>query len=255
MKKRMICMLLAIVVLVGLLPVTAFAAAATNIEVSNPVYYDSGALKSITTSFGWSGGLPSGRLVLTTKYLRSEGSNGYVYGDFSDQGYYAENFNFQSFNDVLAHDQANGDLGIITYTEQKSISYSNNSMTFSFTENNIPLGIDGTYYVYFWTIWCGEYYPDNLIMAIEVKNGGVSYTVADSSKGRNALSGTSNQVTSSNTYNVTVTAAENMTKTDDSGAVIQSNLNSAMTPVVFTANDGYTFPEDYAVATINGIMV
>lgn len=28
-----------------------------------------------------------------------------------------------------------------------------------------------------------------------------------------------------------------------------------MTPVVFTANDGYYFPEEYAVNTVNGIQV
>lgn len=255
MKKRMICLLLTIVMLVGLLPVTGLAATVTNITVTNPEYYDSGALKSITANFNWGTNPPKGRLVLATKYLRSEGSNGYTYGDFTDRGYYADNFNFTSFDAVLAHDQANRDLGLITYTDEKSISYSNNTMTLSFAEGHIPLSKNGTYYVYFWTYYRGEYYPDNLIMAIEVNNGGVSYTVANSSEGRNALSSTSNQVTSSNTYDVIITAAENMTKTEDSGAAMQSNLNSAMTPVVFTANDGYTFPENYAVNTTNGIMV
>ena len=46
-----------------------------------------------------------------------------------------------------------------------------------------------------------------------------------------------------------------MTKTVESGNPLQQNLNTAMTPVVYKAADGYYFPENYAVTTVNGIMV
>ena len=56
------------------------------------------------------------------------------------------------------------------------------------------------------------------------------------------------------TYIVTVTAGANMTKT--SGDESQSiTSGSAMTSVVYTANDGYYFPTDYSVETVNGITV
>ena len=56
-------------------------------------------------------------------------------------------------------------------------------------------------------------------------------------------------------HSVTVTPGEHMTKTAGSGEASQSNLSGAMADVVYTANDGYYFPTDYSVATVNGISV
>ncbi|MBR5620524.1 MAG: Ig-like domain repeat protein [Clostridia bacterium] len=58
------------------------------------------------------------------------------------------------------------------------------------------------------------------------------------------------------TFSVTVTAGEGMTKTADSGDASQTvEAGSAMTDVVYTANDGYYFPEDYATEPVNGVSV
>ena len=57
------------------------------------------------------------------------------------------------------------------------------------------------------------------------------------------------------TYNVTITAGAGMTKTADSGAATQSSLSGSITPVVYTANEGYYFPTDYSVAAVSGISV
>ena len=57
------------------------------------------------------------------------------------------------------------------------------------------------------------------------------------------------------TYTVTVTAADHMKRETTSGAETQSGLTGAMTNVVYTAEDGYYFPESYSVATVNGITV
>ena len=55
---------------------------------------------------------------------------------------------------------------------------------------------------------------------------------------------------------VTVIPGENMTKSAASGAASQIvMLGSAMTDVVYTADDGYYFPEDYNVASVNGVTV
>ena len=57
------------------------------------------------------------------------------------------------------------------------------------------------------------------------------------------------------TYTVTVTPAEHMTRKTDSGLETQSGLTGAMTDVVYTAEDGYYFPESYSVSSENGIKV
>ncbi len=44
--------------------------------------------------------------------------------------------------------------------------------------------------------------------------------------------------------NVTITPGSNMTKTPDSGEATQTGLGSAMTPVVYTADEGYYFPDE-----------
>ena len=57
------------------------------------------------------------------------------------------------------------------------------------------------------------------------------------------------------TYTVTVTAAAHMTRKTTSGLETQSGLTGDMKDVVYTAEDGYYFPESYPVATVNGITV
>ena len=52
--------------------------------------------------------------------------------------------------------------------------------------------------------------------------------------------------------NVTITAGQHMTKTQDSGNASQTVTASAITDVVYTADTGYYFPENY-VSSINGL--
>jgi len=54
---------------------------------------------------------------------------------------------------------------------------------------------------------------------------------------------------------VTVAKGTGMTKTSASGAESQSGLMGAMTDVVYTADEGYYFPTDYSVSSVNGISV
>ncbi|MBO6208594.1 MAG: InlB B-repeat-containing protein, partial [Lachnospiraceae bacterium] len=57
-------------------------------------------------------------------------------------------------------------------------------------------------------------------------------------------------------HSVTITPGSNMTKTTDSGAVTQTGVTGAMTDVVYTADEGYKFPEtSEAYTTTNGITV
>lgn len=239
-----------------LMPSTALAwTAPDNINVSKATYYPSGALKEITASFRWNtvGGV-TGRFVLMTNRLRSAGETGTntTYGDFTDYGYYGDEFD--SFRDVLDYDSANGTFGIVYYDNNDSnIDGGTNTMKMSFAENTLPLSTNKTYYVYLWTNYRGHTYPDTLICTIQVNNGAVKYASATD---RNKYDNSSfSKLESEQAYNVTVTAAEHMTKTADSGTATQNGLKSAMTPVVYTADSGYRFDDSYSVETVNGIMV
>ena len=57
------------------------------------------------------------------------------------------------------------------------------------------------------------------------------------------------------TYSVAVNKGTGMTKTEDSGAASQTDITETMTVVVYTADDGYYFPTDYSVSSVNGISV
>lgn len=57
------------------------------------------------------------------------------------------------------------------------------------------------------------------------------------------------------TYTVTVIPAAHMTRKTNSGEAIQSGLTGVMKDVVYTAEDGYYFPESYSVEALNGITV
>ena len=57
------------------------------------------------------------------------------------------------------------------------------------------------------------------------------------------------------THSVTITAGNHMTKTGTSGDAEQTGLTGAMTDVVYTADEGYYFPEEYSVAEVSGIKV
>lgn len=254
MKKRVLSILLCIVTLFALVPVTAFAwTRPDNITVNNAKYYSSGALKEIKASFDWHTASATGRLVLMSERLRSAGEEGTSgsYGDFTDLGYY--NDSFDSFDEVREFDNTNGTFGIISYTDQGNVVYGTNTMTMTFNNSDISLSNNGIYYVYLWTQYCGKNYPDTLVCAIQVNNGAVKYAVATD---RNSYDDSSfDSVTSNVSYNVRITPADNMTRNTASGTEIQNDLTSAMTPVVYTANSGFYFDEDYSVATVNGIMV
>ena len=105
----------------------------------------------------------------------------------------------------------------------------------------------------------GYYFPDNY--SVSPVNG---ITVTQNSESKITVSGTPTADTEIQliapekkvvTYNVTVTAADHMKRETTSGLATQSGLTGAMTDVVYTAEDGYYFPESYSVSSENGIKV
>jgi len=254
MKKRIFSFLLAVCMVITMLPITAMAAA-ENIEITDAEYYATGALKSVTTQFDWTTGSATSRLVLQTQRLRSAGEEGTnaSYGDFTDFGYYGSAFD--SFDEVLSHDASNGTFGIISYSDETNLvlGEDDHSVTFQFGSTDMPLNENRIYYVYLWTWYSRNYYPDNLFLVIQVKDGVVSYTPAT---GRNTYDESLfEEIVTEETYDVTVVPGANMTRVTTSGDEAQHGLNGSMTPVVYTADVGYEFPETYAVETVGGIMV
>lgn len=186
-----------------------------------------------------------------TNRLRSAGEEGtsISYGDFTNFGHYRNDF--ADFQAVLNHDATNNTFGILSYSDDitPTTNSTNNQLMFNLSENAISLDTDAMYYVYLWTQYGSQCYPDNLFLVINVQDGVVKYTPAT---GRNEYDTNAFvKVVAQEKYDVTVTKADYMTKTESSGAESQVDVGVPMEPVVYTANKGYYFPDTYAVASVS----
>ena len=54
---------------------------------------------------------------------------------------------------------------------------------------------------------------------------------------------------------VAITPGNNMTKTSDSGDETQNDISEAIIDVIYNADEGYYFPEDYSIAEVSGVKV
>ena len=262
MKKKLFTIAIALCMVFTMIPGGIFQAETAwaevgagpyDVKVNGATYYGNGALESIQATFDWAGAIPdAAELVMMRKELQGGKDQGL--GDFSDRGTYAHTFG--NYDEAKAYDDANnGIFGFIKGSGQKDISYQDNTVTFKLNRTDVPLNIDSYYYVYIWTLYGGYYYPDHIVCAISVKDGQVLYAAADG-EGRNTYDSSKlAAIESKQAYNVTVTPGAHMTKTAESGEETQDGLTTGMTPVVYTADDGYHFPEAYTVETVNGIMV
>ena len=120
-------------------------------------------------------------------------------------------------------------------------------------------GLTGAMKEVVYTAEAGYYFPESYSVSSE---NGIKVTRKDDSQITVSGTPTANtviQLTAPTakpaTYTVTVTPAEHMTRKTDSGLETQSGLTGAMTDVVYTAEDGYYFPESYSVSSENGIKV
>ncbi len=253
MKKRILSLVLALVMLASMMSV-AFADVVTGITADQPTYYASGALKSLRINFTWSagdvyGGGDGACLVLMTKELAASSTINPWHGDYTDAG------ELRNLYGNLAEAEADTDLGIIAATALSDVHWdSDYAWTFNFAETDIPLNVNKTYYINIWT-QNGTYhfYPDALGAVIRVQDGQVQFVAADDNTyDPNGF----NFIPITEKFDITVTAGANMTKAASSGELTQTDLDSSMTDVVFTANDGYYFPEDYmSTATYAGVEV
>ena len=120
-------------------------------------------------------------------------------------------------------------------------------------------GLTGTMKDVVYTAENGYYFPEDYSVSSE--NG---ITVTRNNDSEITVSGTPTADTKIQliaptekpaTYTVTVTPADHMTRKTDSGLETQSGLTGVMKDVVYTAENGYYFPESYSVAALNGITV
>ena len=329
MRVRKSVRVLALLLCLSLMTVPVKVSAAYyDVEMPTLENHDNGDLKNVT----FNGSLIRGRsngghIVIMTKRLRSA-VEGTGYGDFTDYGFYRGRF--RDFAAVEEDDNKNSTFGIVAYTELlRPRQY---SISISLQEGLISKSKPGVYYMYLWTQYEGNCYPDQLLARITVKDTGITVdpatsvnscentiyfyiappahmkrdtssgaelqedivkgsaidsviytadegyyfpedytsgapygiTVTRNSENKITVSGTLNQygqlaltepTEKPATYTVTVTAADHMERETNSGEATQSGLTGAMTDVVYTAEEGYYFPENYSVATVNGITV
>lgn len=274
--KRVFSLLLVLTLVLAAFPVTASAQAAENLQVNTPTFYDSGAVKSVTASFVWGSYSPvDAYLILSTKAL--EGGKGRDdsltfggFGDFANEGNIALiRPKLSSYEDAKAYNDTHDNCFEFVYAKSTGVLEYTKSYTVNmqFNENTIPLGKDDTYYLYLWIKDINDkFYPDNLICVFQVKDGALKWTPATVPAGvvdkeeqnyyRNYyVASAFTELTTGNSHSVTVkSAGKNMTRIESSGAETQ-NTNGAITPILYNADAGYYFPENYAVATVNGIMV
>ena len=245
MRVRKSVRVLALLLCLSLMTVPVKVSASApyyEVKMSKPDYYDNGDLEQVTF------GNPylirdrsDGYIVIMTNRLRSvvQGSSYYYekYGDFTDLGFYGSQFN--NLDAVKEKDKDSHTFGIIACTQKLT---QGNTISISVDKGKISTSNPGIYYMYLWTQYSGHCYPDQLLARITVTETNITVDPATS-------------VNACNDYTVTVTATEHMTRKTDSGAEIQSGLTGAMTEVVYTAEDGYYFPESYSVEALNGIVV
>lgn len=180
MKKKLMSVILCLCMLLPMLSMPILAAA-TNISVDSVTYYDNGDVESIKVKFGWNTASANSRMTVMTKRLRSAGEAGTnkTYGDFTNLGHYGKSFS--SWDKVL---EQSGTFGMLYYTDEQQIYDSkSNTMSLYFDKGDIPLNQNQTYYLYLWTYYQRHYYPDNLFMVLQVKDGTFSFAPAT---GRNS---------------------------------------------------------------------
>ena len=210
-----------------------------------PKYYDNKDLKQVTfdnpdlirvRSDG-------GYIVIMTNRLRSvvQGrENLKEYGDFTDCGFYGTDF--YDFDEVKEKDDKEHTFGIIASTSNLTPT---DTISISLKEGVISKSKPGVYYMYLWTQYNGTCYPDQLLARITVTETEIT---VDPATNVNACE---------NTICFYIDPPAHMTRDTSSGTELQEDVvkGSAIVSVIYTADPGYYFPDNYSVSSENGIAV
>ena len=216
-----------------------------DVHMLEPKYYDNKDLKQVTfdnpdlirvRSDG-------GYIVIMTNRLRSvvQGrENLKEYGDFTDCGFYGTDF--YDFDEVKEKDDKEHTFGIIASTSNLTPT---DTISISLKEGVISKSKPGVYYMYLWTQYNGTCYPDQLLARITVTETEIT---VDPATNVNACE---------NTICFYIDPPAHMTRDTSSGAELQEDVvkGSAIVSVIYTADPGYYFPDNYSVSSENGIAV
>ncbi|MBQ7082277.1 MAG: hypothetical protein IJM93_01890 [Oscillospiraceae bacterium] len=202
MKKRILSLVLALVMLASMMSV-AFAYSAENIKVKDAVYDVNGDLTGLTVEFYWNQeaitaddqGLSV--VVMTRKLTEADSTS---YNDYTNEGYFGHKYD----NIAQAVADTTENLGILGYTELKHVEHhSDNAWEVTFT-NPIDMSTAGTYYVVLWNRvqhWYGcpfncnsrtTIFPDAPMAELKVEGENLSYK----SDGSNGFTDVSTSTTS-----------------------------------------------------------
>ena len=248
MRVRKSVRVLALLLCLSLMAVPVKVSALAYFEDVNmlePKYYDNGDLKQVTfdnpdlirdRSDG-------GYIVIMTNRLRSvvQGSEKLKeYGDFTDCGFYGADF--YDFDEVKEKDEKEHTFRIIASTSNLTPI---DTISISLKEGVISKSKPGAYYMYLWTQYNGTCYPDQLLARITVTETKIT---VDPATNVNACE---------NTICFYIDPPAHMTRDTSSGAELQEDVvkGSAIASVIYTADPGYYFPDNYSVSSENGIAV
>lgn len=181
-----------------------------------------------------------GHIVIMTNRLRSV-VEGTAHGDFTDYGFYGRAF--ENFTAVKKNEELHKTFGIVAYTELLLPMQS--SISISLQEGVISKRKPGVYYMYLWTQYNGHCYPDQLLAKITVTDTDITVDPA-----------TSINACNDERY-FYIAPPAHMTRDTNSGAELQEGvvIGSDIVSVIYTANEGYYFPENYTSLAPDGITV
>lgn len=178
MRKKLWAAVLALAVLLGLTTASALADVMENIQVSDiQYYYPSGCLKGFTMTYTVGPGLEAAdvRVSVQTEKFR-EHVSGYQYGDFRDNGWYAQKYHYKTWPDVPA------DCGFIAWNGKTFHRPASGERTtplhITFADEQIDCNAGQKYYLYVWANYKGKTYPDAYVMQFTTGGGSIAVSTA-----------------------------------------------------------------------------
>ena len=242
MRVRKSVRVLALLLCLSLMTVPVKVSAYDYVESPTLEYYDNEDLKNVTFKDGSLIRYNSqgGHIVIMTNRLRSV-VEGTEHGDFTDYGFYGKKF--KNFAAVNENDRLNSTFGIVAHTDLLPTGQS--SISISLPERVIYKSNPGIYYIYLWTQYKGYCYPDQLLARIKVTDTNITVDPA-----------TSINACNDERY-FYIAPPAHMTRDTSSGAELQEGvvIGSDIVSVIYTANEGYYFPENYTSLAPDGITV
>lgn len=240
--------------------VEAKAAIVESVAVSEVQKYDSGFLKSFkldyhvgSTSFGASSGAADSRVAVQTQQFTDD--------DFTEFGDYARSHNYTDWPDSPA------DCGFVTWssvgTFTRPATGNDHSITVTFEDNAVSLNTTQTYYVYIWTNYSSETYPDAYVYGFTAGQGDFTGVTTPSSpnpdNGVTPQPDNNNQNTSQNghSHNFQWTVIKEATeKTDGCTALMCESCGQveATQPISYFNNIIYNVMAEIKDAPVNGTV-